>query len=163
MQSAVVSLADGSAYYDWRKRAPSSSGGGIVLRQWALLRSSTATSANGVAPLVMRGQDVTNAHKVTGGVVDLLPNKTYIVSFGLSYDSSYANKSMSVSTSTNGGITWIPAFGSSSHSGAASGGGVGSGTSIEDVLVTTQPTKIRINAGAADLALGVWLRLEVMG
>ena len=161
-QSAVVSLADGSAYYDWRKRAPSSSGGGIVLRQWALLRSNAATSANGVAPLVMRGQDGTNAHKVTGGVVDLLPNKTYIVSFGLPYDSAYAQKSLSVSASTNGGTTWIPAFGNSSFSGVTTGSGVGSGTSIEDVLVTTQPTKIRINASANGLAWGVWLRLEVM-
>ena len=162
VQSAVVSLADGSAYYDWRKRAPSSSGGGIVLRQWALLRSDAATAANGVAPLVMRGQDGTNAHKVTGGVVDLLPNKTYIVSFGLPNDSTYNNKSLSVSTSTNGGTTWIPAFGNSSFSGAASGSGVGAGSSIADVLVTTQPTKIRINAGAGGLAWGVWLRLEVM-
>ena len=161
-QSAVVSLADGSAYYDWRKRAPSSSGGGIVLRQWALLRSNAATSANGVAPLVMRGQDGTNAHKVTGGVVDLLPNKTYIVSFGLPYDSAYNNRSLSVSASTNGGTTWIPAFGNSSFSGVTTGSGVVSGTSIEDVLVTTQPTKIRINASANGLAWGVWLRLEVM-
>jgi len=132
------------------------------VRQWALLRSSAATSANSVAPLVMRGQDGTNAHKVTGGVVDLLPNKTYIVSFGLPYDSAYNSRSLSVSTSTNGGTTWVPAFGNSSFSGVSSGGGIGSGTSIEDVLVTTQPTKIRINTDAKGLAWGAWLRLEVM-
>lgn len=130
--------------------------------QWAMLRSTTATAANGVVQLVLRGQDGTNAHKVTGGVVDLLPNKTYIVSFGLPNDTAYSKRSLSVSASTNGGTTWIPAFGNSSFSEAASGGGVGAGTSIKDVLVTTQPTKIRINASAGGLAWGVWLRLEVM-
>ena len=130
--------------------------------QWAMFRSTTATAANGVVPLVLRGQDATNAHTVTNGIVNLLPNKTYIVSFGLPNDSTNNNKSLSVSASTNGGATWVPAFGNSSLSGAASGGGSGAGSSIEDVLVTTQPTKIRINAGAGGLAWGVWLRLEVM-
>ena len=28
------------------------------VRQWAMFRSTTATAANGVVPLVLRGQDV---------------------------------------------------------------------------------------------------------
>ena len=37
------------------------------VRQWAMLRSTTATAANDVVPLVLRGQDATNAHTVSGG------------------------------------------------------------------------------------------------
>ena len=49
-------------------------------KPWALFRSTAATAASSVVPLVLRGQDATNSHTVSGGVVDLLANKTYIIS-----------------------------------------------------------------------------------
>ena len=151
---AIVKLDDGSDYYDWRNRSPTSVGGGIVPQQWAMLRSTAATGASTTVPLIMMGQDATNAHTVTNGIVDLLPNKTYIISAGLSAETDTKTRSMAVQKSTDG-TSWSAAFGSGY-------GGHTSGTSIEDVLVTTQPMKLRIVSASKGLSAGVWLRLQVM-
>ena len=151
-QSAVVSLADGSAYYDWRKRAPSSSGGGIVPRQWAMFRSTTATAPNLVVPLELRGQDATNAHTVSGGVVDLLAGRTYIISVGLNVSTP-----STVQRSIDGGATWATVW----DSGLSGVTGASSASTITDVYTTTVPTKLRVTAGISKLIAGVWLYIEV--
>ena len=129
--------------------------------QWAMFRSTTATAKNGVVPLVLRGQDATNSHLVFGGVVDLLPNKTYIISAGLPNDSSTSSitvKNLGIQRSTDGGTTWSNIWGSG-LSGAT--GATSAGTSVTDVYTATVPTKIRLNSGAKPLVAGVWLYLEV--
>lgn len=128
------------------------------VRQWAMFRSTTATAANGVVPLVLRGQDATNAHKVSAGVVDLLANKTYIISAGLPNDSGTTVKNLGIQRSINGGVTWATIWGSG-LSGAT--GGTSAGTSVTDVFTTTVPTKIRLNSGENGLIAGVWLYIEV--
>ena len=128
------------------------------VRQWAMFRSTTATAANDVVPLVLRGQDATNSHTVTDGVVDLLANKTYIISAGLPNDSSTTVKNLGIQRSTNGGSTWATVWGSG-MSGAT--GGTSAGTSITDVYTTTVPTKLRLNTSTNGLAAGVWLYIEV--
>ena len=130
--------------------------------QWAMFRSTTYTGANGVVPLVLRGQDATNSHTVSGGVVNLLPWRTYIISAGLPNDPATKPKGIGIAISTNGGTTWTPIWGSS-LSGAAAGNGSATGTSVTDVYTTTVPTKLRVTAGKNSLIDGVWLRCEVMG
>ena len=127
-------------------------------KQWALLRSTAVTGDSTTVPLIMRGQDATNAHTVTNGVVDLLPNKTYIISAGLPIDTATIVKNMGVQKSVDG-TNRSTAFGSG-FSGVY--GGNTSGTSLEDVLVTTQPMKLRIVSASNGLNAGVWLRLQVM-
>ena len=124
------------------------------VHQLALFRSTAVTGASTTVPLIMMGQDATNAHTVTNGIVDLLPNKTYIISAGLSAESDTKTRLMAVQKSTDG-TSWSVAFG-------ANYGGNTSGTSIEDVLVTTQPMKLRIVSQSNGLSAGVWLRLQVM-
>ena len=128
--------------------------------QWAMFRSTTATAANGVVPLVLRGQDATNAHTVSGGVVDLLAGRTYIISAGLPNDSSKLVKGIGITISIDGGATWAHIWGSS-LSGAT--GGTSAGTSVIDVFTTTVPTKLRLDTNTNIVAAGVWLRCEVMG
>lgn len=127
--------------------------------QWAMFRSTTATAANGVVPLVLRGQDATNAHTVSGGVIDLLAGRTYIISAGLPNDSSTKLKGIVVQRSIDNGATWAHVW-ESGMSGAT--GGNSSGTSITDVYTTTVPTKLRLNTSINGLAAGAWLRLEVV-
>ena len=128
------------------------------VHQLAMFRSTAATGASTTVPLIMMGQDATNAHTVTNGIVGLLPNKTYIISAGLSAESDTKTRLMAVQKSTDG-TSWSPAFGSG-FSGVY--GGNTSGSSIEDVLVTTQPMKLRIVSQSKGLSAGVWLRLQVM-
>ena len=127
------------------------------VRQWAIFRSTTYTAVNGVVPLVLRGQDATNAHTVSGGVVDLLVGRTYIISTGLP---NVAGKGIGIQRSIDGGATWEPVWGSG-MSGAT--GGNASGVSVTDVYTTTVPTKLRLISGANVFFAGVWLRCEVMG
>ena len=128
------------------------------VRQWAMFRSTTATAANGVVPLVLRGQDATNAHTVSGGVVNLLAGRTYIISAGLPNDPSTDLKGIGVQRSIDGGTAWALVWGSG-MSGAT--GGNSSGTSITDVYTTTVPTKLRLNTSTNGLAAGAWLYIEV--
>ena len=128
------------------------------VHQWAMFRSTTATAANGVVPLELRGQDATNAHTVSGGVVNLLAGITYIISAGLPTESSTRVKGIVINRSIDGGATWSPIWGSG-MSGAT--GGNSSGSSITDVYTTTVPTKLRVTATANSLVAGVWLYIEV--
>ena len=128
--------------------------------KWAMFRSTTATAAKGVVPLVLRGQDATNAHTVSGGVVDLLAGRTYIISAGLPNDTATSLRGIEIQRSIDGGATWAQIWGSV-LSGAT--GGKSAGTSVTDVYTTTAPTKLRVTAGANSLIAGVWLRCEVMG
>ena len=160
-ESAIVSLDDGSAFYDWRKEVPASSGGGVVSKQWALFRSASSTAANATVPLVLRGQDVSNSFAVVNGVVDLPPNRTYVISVGLPNDSRAAAKQISINSSIDGGSTWDLLWGSG-LSGVSNGTGVSGGTSVCDVYKPTVPTKLRLNAHANGSLAGVWLRLEVV-
>ena len=128
------------------------------VHQWAMFRSTATTAANGVVPLVLRGQDATNAHKVSGGVVDLLAGRTYIISAGLPNDSSAALKVIVIQRSIDGGATWATVWGSG-LSGAT--GNTSAGTSVTDVYTTTVPTKLRVTAGTNNLAAGAWLYIEV--
>ena len=130
----------------------------IDSKPWALFRSTAATAANGVVPLVLRGQDATNAHTVSGGVVDLLAGRTYIISAGLPYDSSKSLRGIRINQSIDGGATWALVWGSGLSDATA---GNSSGTSITDVYTTTVPTKLRLNAGTNGLLAGVWLYMEV--
>ena len=135
------------------------------VRQWAMFRSTTATAANGVVPLVLRGQDATNAHSVASGVVDLLANKTYVISAGLPNDTTSGKlKVIGINRSLDGGATWALIWGGGMS--LATGGissANASGTSITDVYTTTVPTKLRLNTSTNGLAAGAWLRCEVMG
>ena len=126
--------------------------------QWAMFRSTTATAANGVVPLVLRGQDATNAHTVSGGVVDLLVGRTYIISAGLPNDTASQAKGIEIKRSIDGGTSWALVWGSG-MSGAT--GFTTSGTSITDVYTTTAPTKLRLNTSTNGLAAGAWLYIEV--
>ena len=126
--------------------------------QWAMFRSTTATAANGVVPLVLRGQDATNAHKVSGGVVDLLVGRTYIISAGLPKDTVTQLKSIGIQRSIDGGTTWALVWGSGLSEVAV---GNASGTSVTDVYTTTVPTKLRLTASTNGVVAGVWLYLEV--
>ena len=126
--------------------------------QWAMFRSTTATAANGVVPLVLRGQDATNAHKVSGGVVDLLVGRTYIISAGLPKDTVTKLKSIGIQRSIDGGTTWALVWGSGLSEVAV---GNASGTSVTDVYTTTVPTKLRLTASTNGVVAGVWLYLEV--
>ena len=128
------------------------------VHQWAMFRSTTATAANGVVPLVLRGQDATNAHTVSGGVVNLLAGRTYIISFVLPYDPSVVVKGIGIQRSIDGGATWATVWGSG-LSGAT--GNTSAGTSVTDVYTTTVPTKLRVTAGTNNLVAGVWLYIEV--
>ena len=128
------------------------------VRQWAMFRSTTATAADAVVPLVLRGQDKSNSHAVSGGIVDLLAGKTYLISAGLPNDSATGIKGFSVQRSTNDGATWSTVWGSG-MSGATAGNSAG--TSVTDVFTPSVPTKLRLNAGANGLAAGVWLYIEV--
>ena len=128
------------------------------VHQWALFRSTAPTAANGVVPLVLRGQDATNAHTVSGGVVDLLVGRTYIISAGLPYDSSKPIRGIRIKRSIDGGATWALVWGSGLSDATA---GNSSGTSITDVYTTTVPTKLQVTAGISGLAAGVWLYMEV--
>ena len=128
------------------------------VHQWAMFRSTTPTAANGVVPLVLRGQDATNAHTVSGGVVNLLAGRTYIISAGLPNDSSKSLKGIGINRSIDGGATWELVWGSGLSEAT---GGTSAGTSVTDVYTTTVPTKLRVTAGANALAAGAWLYLEV--
>ena len=128
------------------------------VHQWAMFRSTTATAANGVVPLVLRGQDATNAHKVSGGVVDLLVGRTYIISAGLPKDTVTQLKSIGIQRSIDGGTTWALVWGSGLSEVAV---GNASGTSVTDVYTTTVPTKLRLTASTNGVVAGVWLYLEV--
>ena len=128
--------------------------------QWAMFRSTTATAANGVVPLVLRGQDSTNSHMVSGGVVDLLVGRTYIISAGLPKDTVTQLKSIGIQRSIDGGTTWALVWGSGLSEVAV---GNASGTSVTDVYTTTVPTKLRLTASTKGVVAGVWLRCEVMG
>ena len=128
------------------------------VRQWAMFRSTTATAANGVVPLVLRGQDATNAHTVSGGVVDLLVGRTYIISAGLPNDTAQQVKGIEIQQSIDGGTSWALVWGSG-MSGAS--GFTTSGTSITDVYTTTVPTKLRLNTSKNGLKAGAWLYIEV--
>ena len=130
------------------------------VRQWAMFRSTTTTAANGVVQLELRGQDATNAHTVSGGVVNLLVGRTYIISAGLPNDPSKTVKGIGIQRSIDGGTAWALVWGSG-MSGAT--GGNSSGTSVTDVFTTTVPTKLRLNASTIGLIAGVWLYIEVMG
>lgn len=129
----------------------------IDSKPWALFRSTAATAANGVVPLVLRGQDATNAHTVSGGVVDLLAGRTYIISAGLPYDSSKSLRGIRINQSIDGGATWALVWGSGLSDATA---GNSSGTSITDVYTTTVPTKLKVTAGTNGLLAGVWLLIE---
>ena len=126
--------------------------------QWAMFRSTATTAANGVVPLVLRGQDATNAHTVSGGVVNLLVGRTYIISAGLPNDSSKGTKFIGIQRSIDGGANWAFIWGSNM---SVATGGNSSGTSVTDVFTTTVPTKLRLTASTNGLAAGVWLYLEV--
>ena len=129
------------------------------VHQWALFRSTAPTAANGVVPLVLRGQDATNAHRVSGGDVDLLVGRTYIISAGLPYDSSKTSlRGFRINRSIDGGATWALVWGSGLSDTTV---GNSSGTSITDVYTTTVPTKLRVTAGTNGLAAGAWLYMEV--
>ena len=128
--------------------------------QWAMFRSTTSTAAKGVVPLVLRGQDATNAHTVSGGVVDLLVGRTYIISAGLPYDTSKTVKVIEIQRSIDGGATWANVWG---YALSVAAGGTSAGTSVIDVFTTTVPTKIRVTANTNSLTAGAWLRCEVMG
>ena len=128
------------------------------VHQWAMFRSTTATAANGVVPLVLRGQDATNSHTVSGGVVDLLVGRTYIISAGLPKDTVTQLKSLGIQRSIDGGTTWALVWGSSLSEVAV---GNASGTSVTDVYTTTVPTKLRLTASTKGVVAGVWLYLEV--
>ena len=128
------------------------------VRQWAMFKSTTATAANGVVPLVLRGQDATNSHTVSGGVVDLLVGRTYIISAGLPNETATVAKDIGIDISINGGATWTPIWGSG-LSGAT--GLTTSGTSITDVYTTTVPTKLQLITSKNGLAAGAWLYIEV--
>ena len=130
------------------------------VRQWAMFRSTTATAANGVVTLVLRGQDATNAHTVSGGVVDLLVGRTYIISAGLPNDTATKLRVIEIQRSIDGGTSWALVWGSGMSSATA---GNSSGTSITDVYTTTVPTKLRLNTSKNGLPAGAWLRCEVMG
>ena len=130
------------------------------VRQWAMFRSTTATAANGVVPLVLRGQDATNAHTVSGGVVDLLVGRTYIISAGLPNDTATKLRVIEIQRSIDGGTSWALVWGSGMSSATA---GNSSGTSITDVYTTTVPTKLRLNTSKNGLPAGAWLYIEVMG
>ena len=126
--------------------------------QWAMFRSTSVTAANGVVPLVLRGQDATNAHTVSGGVVNLLAGRTYIISAGLPNDSSKSLKGIGINRSIDGGATWELVWGSGLSEAT---GGTSAGTSVTDVYTTTVPTKLRVTAGTNKLIAGVWLYIEV--
>ena len=126
--------------------------------QWAMFRSTATTAANGVVPLVLRGQDATNSHTVSGGVVDLLAGRTYIISAGLPNDTTKGLKSIIIHSSIGGGASWVPIWGGGV---SMATGGNSSGTSITDVFTTTVPTKVRLNASTNGLAAGAWLYIEV--
>ena len=128
------------------------------VHQWAMFRSTAATAAKGVVPLVLRGQDATNAHTVSGGVVNLLAGRTYIISAGLPNDSSKSLKGIGINRSIDGGATWELVWGSGLSEAT---GGTSAGTSVTDVYTTTVPTKLRVTAGTNKLIAGVWLYLEV--
>ena len=130
------------------------------VHQWAMFRSTSGTAAKGVVPLVLRGQDATNAHTVSGGVVDLLVGRTYIISAGLPNDSSKTVKAIEIQRSIDGGATWANVWGFGL---SVATGGTSAGTSVIDVFTTTVPTKLRLNANTNSVAAGVWLRCEVMG
>ena len=130
------------------------------VRQWAMFRSTTATAANGVVQLGLRGQDATDSHTVSGGVVDLLVGRTYIISAGLPTDTVTKLRVIEIQRSIDGGTSWARVWGSG-MSGATAGNS--SGTSITDVYTTAVPTKLRLNASANGLPAGAWLRCEVMG
>ena len=126
--------------------------------QWAMFRSTTTTAANGFVPLVLRGQDATNSHTVSGGVVDLLVGRTYIISAGLPNDTATTAKGIEIQRSIDGGTSWALVWGSG-MSGATSL--TSSGTSITDVYTTTVPTKLRLKASNRVMAAGAWLYIEV--
>ena len=126
--------------------------------QWAMFRSTTATASNRVVPLVLRGQDATNAHTVSGGVVNLLVGRTYIISAGLPKDTVTQLKSIGIQRSIDGGTTWALVWGSGLSEVAV---GNASGTSVTDVYTTTVPTKLRLTASTKGVVAGVWLYLEV--
>lgn len=126
-------------------------------KPWAMFRSIISTGANSIVPLVLRGQDNTNSHTVSGGVVDLLANKTYIIRIGLPNDSNKTVKNLTIQGSTDGGVTWSFLWGSTL---SVVTGGTSSGTSITDVFTTTVPTKIRLNGGGNGLIAGAWLYIE---
>ena len=128
------------------------------VRQWAMFKSTTVTAANGVVQLVLRGQDATNAHTVSGGVVDLLVGRTYIISAGLPNDTTAKLRVIGIQRSIDGGTSWALVWGSG-MSGATAGNS--SGTSITDVYTTTVPTKLRLNTSANGLPAGAWLYIEV--
>ena len=128
--------------------------------QWAMFRSTTSTAAKGVVPLVLRGQDATNAHTVSGGVVDLLAGRTYIISAGLPQDAATKLRVLEIQRSIDGGATWANVWG---YVLSVATGGTSSGTSVTDVFTTTVPTKIRVTASTNGLPAGAWLRCEVMG
>ena len=130
------------------------------VRQWAMFRSTTATAVYRAVPLVLRGQDATNSHTVSGGNVDWMVGRTYIISAGLPYESTKNMKAIEIQRSIDGGASWVTIWGSG-MSGAT--GGNSSGTSVTDVYTTTVPTKLRLYASANSLAAGAWLRCEVMG
>ena len=129
------------------------------VHQWAMFRSTTPTAANGVVPLVLRGQDATNAHTVSGGVVNLLVGRTYIISAGLPKDTVTQLKSIGIQRSIDGGTTWALVWGGGGLSEVAVGNA--SGTSVTDVYTTTVPTKLRLTASTRGVVAGVWLYLEV--
>lgn len=124
--------------------------------QWAMFRSTAATKTNAVIPLVLRGQDASNSFTVSGGVVDLLAGRTYIISAGMPDESSTGVKILGLQRSTDGGVGWTPLWGSG-LSGVT--GGKSAGTSVTDVYTTTVPTKLRLTTSA--LAAGAWLYIEV--
>ena len=126
--------------------------------QWAMFRSTATTARNGVVPLVLRGQDATNAHTVSGGVVNLLVGRTYIISAGLPNETVMQLKSIGIQRSIDGGTTWAPVWGSGLSEVAV---GNASGTSVTDVYTTTVPTKLRLTASTNGVVAGVWLYLEV--
>ena len=128
------------------------------VHQWAMFRSTTPTAANGVVPLVLRGQDATNSHMVSGGVVDLLVGRTYIISAGLPKDTVTQLKSIGIQRSIDGGTTWALVWGSGLSEVTV---GNASGTSVTDVYTTTVPTKLRLTASTKGVVAGVWLYLEV--
>ena len=128
------------------------------VHQWAMFRSTSVTAANGVVPLMLRGQDATNAHKVSGGVVDLLVGRTYIISAGLPKDTVTKLKSIGIQRSIDGGTTWALVWGSGLSEVTV---GNASGTSVTDVYTTTVPTKLRLTASTKGVAAGAWLYLEV--
>ena len=131
------------------------------VHQWTMFRSTAATAANGVVPLVLRGQDATNAHTVSGGVVDLLAGRTYIISAGLPNEFATALKSILIHRSIDGGATWSTVWGGALSGAAGGTSATSAGTSVTDVYTTTVPTKLRVTAGTNGLAAGAWLYMEV--